>query len=156
MATSWPGNKDRPSHGVKSDSHHAGSRGGRSQRLSRVEVRPRRTHPAGVRDDQRGAITVAGLLERYMREELPALKPRTAVLYAGYTKNHVVPALGRKSARDVTFSDIAKLHRAIGAAGAKVAANRVTSFVSAVYAWAGRAGEVPRGDESGARCHAIP
>jgi integrase len=101
--------------------------------------------PAGARDDQRGAITVADLLGRYMREELPALKPRTAALYAGYAKNHVVPALGRKSARDVTFSDIAKLHRAIGAAGAKVAANRVTSFISAVYAWASRAGEVPRG-----------
>jgi integrase len=101
--------------------------------------------PAGARDDQRGAATVAELLDRYMREELPARKPRTAALYAGYAKNHVVPALGRKSARDVTFSDIARLHRAIGAAGNQVAANRVTSFISAVYAWAGRAGEVPRG-----------
>jgi integrase len=101
--------------------------------------------PAGARDDQRGAVTVAELLDRYMREELPARKPRTAALYAGYTKNHVVPALGRKSARDVTFSDVAKLHRAIGAAGNQVAANRVTSFISTVYTWADRAGEVPRG-----------
>ena len=86
--------------------------------------------PAGVRDDQRGAITVADLSIGTCGRSLPARKPRTAALYAGYAKNHVVPALGRKSARDVTFSDIAKLHRAIGAAGTQVAANRVTSFIS--------------------------
>ena len=56
-----------------------------------------------------------------------------------------MPALGAKRARDVTYSDIAKLHRAIGAKGAQVAANRVVAFVGAFYSWAGKAGEVPRG-----------
>jgi integrase len=101
--------------------------------------------PAGARNDQRAAATIADLVERYMREEVvPALKPRTAKLYAGYFRNHVVPALGTKRARDVTFSDIAKLHRGVGAAGTQVAANRVTSAVSSLYTWAGKAGEVPR------------
>lgn len=102
--------------------------------------------PAGARDDARAAATVADLMGRYLVEEVvPALKPRTANLYAQYAANHVVPALGAKRARDVTYSDIAKLHRAIGAKGAQVAANRVVAFVGAFYSWAGKAGEVPRG-----------
>ena len=102
--------------------------------------------PAGARDDQRAAATVATLAERYMAEEIrPARKPRTATLYAQYFKNHIVPALGRKRARDVSFNDVAKLHRAMGAAGAQVTANRVTSLISSLYTWAGKAGEIPRG-----------
>ena len=102
--------------------------------------------PAGARDDQRDAVTMVGLIERYLREEIiPARKARTAALYGQYFRNHVVPVLGRKRARDVTYSDIAKLHRAIGAKGVQVTANRVTSLISSLYTWAGKAGEVPRG-----------
>jgi integrase len=101
--------------------------------------------PAGTRDDQREAPTVATLAERYMAEEIgPARKPSTVVLYAGYLKNHIVPAIGRKRARDVTFSDVAKLHRAIGAKGAQVTANRVTSLIGSLYTWAAKAGEISR------------
>jgi integrase len=102
--------------------------------------------PAGARAEQRVSATVTHLMDRYLAEEVAsALKPRTARLYQGYAENHIVPALGRKRARDVTFSDVAKLHRAIGAKGTQVAANRVVTFISAFYAWAAKAGEVPRG-----------
>jgi integrase len=102
--------------------------------------------PAGARDDQRGAPTVAELVERYMAEEIrPARKPGTAKLYARYFRLYIVPALGRKAARDLTFSDIAKLHRAFGTRGAKVTANRVAALISSLYGWAAKAGEVPRG-----------
>jgi integrase len=37
------------------------------------------------------------------------------------------------------------LHRAIGARGLRVAANRVVALISSLYGWAGKAGEVPRG-----------
>ena len=40
---------------------------------------------------------------------------------------------------------MAKLHRAIGARGAQVTANRAIELVSSLYGWAGKAGEVPRG-----------
>jgi integrase len=100
--------------------------------------------PAGARDEQRGAITIASLVERYMTEEAPTLKPKTARLYAGYFRNHIVPALGNKRARNVTFTDIAKMHRAIGA-DTPVAANRTVALMSSLYTWAGKAGEVPRG-----------
>jgi len=102
--------------------------------------------PAGARDDQRAAPTIATLAERYLSEEIrPARKPRTAKLYVQYIKNHIGPALGRKRARDVSFNDVAKLHRAIGASGAQVTANRVVSLLGSLYAWAARAGEIPRG-----------
>ena len=100
--------------------------------------------PAGARDAARAAVTVADLVKRYLAEEV-TLKPRTVDLYAGYAANHVVPALGSKRAAEVTYSDIAKLHRAIGAKGTQVAANRVVAFIGGFYAWAGKAGEVPRG-----------
>src|SRR5271154_6189159 len=46
-----------------------------------------------------------------------------------YFNNYIRPALGRKRARDVTYSEVAKLHRAIGARGAQVTANRATSLL---------------------------
>jgi integrase len=103
--------------------------------------------PAGARDEQRAAATVADLVERYMAEEItPVRKPRTAALYAGYFQNHVVPSIGRKTAATLTHSDVAKLHRAIGTK-APVTANRVTSLISSLYTWGGKAGEVPRGTD---------
>ena len=101
--------------------------------------------PAGTRDSEREAPTLDAVIHRYMREEIvPAKKPRTAALYAQYFRIHVSPTLGRKRAAAISYSDIAKLHRAIGAAGAQVTANRVVSLVGTLYNWAGKAGEVPR------------
>jgi Arm DNA-binding domain/Phage integrase central domain len=101
--------------------------------------------PAGARDDQRGAPTVDAIIERYLEEEAPARKPSTARYYAKLFRNHISPSLGRKRAREVSHSDVAKLHRAIGAGGAQVTANRAIELVSSLYGWAGKAGEVPRG-----------
>jgi integrase len=102
--------------------------------------------PAGARGDERAAPTLDAVISRYMTEEIkPARKPRTAALYDQYFRNHVSPVLGRRRAAAITFSDIAKLHRAIGAAGAEVTANRVVSLIGSLYNWAGKAGEVPHG-----------
>jgi integrase len=102
--------------------------------------------PAGARNDERDALTVSMLAERYMREEIiPARKPRTATLYTQYFRNHIEPALGRKRAAAVSYSDVAKLHRAIGTSGAQVTANRAVSLLGSLYVWAGKAGEVSRG-----------
>ena len=102
--------------------------------------------PAGTRDNERAAPTVNTLIERYMAEEVrPALKPSTGKLYAKYFKNHIAPALGRKQASTISYSDVAKLHRTIGARGNRVAANRVLSLISALFNWCAKAGEIPRG-----------
>ncbi len=89
--------------------------------------------PAGARDDQRGAPTVDAIIERYLEEEAPARKPSTARYYAKLFRNHISPSLGRKRAREVSHSDVAKLHRAIGARGAQVTANRAIELVSSLY-----------------------
>jgi integrase len=101
--------------------------------------------PAGARKQERSAPTVAVIVERYLREEIePACKPATAYLYRKYFRNYILPALGQKPASAIAYSDVAKLHRAIGARGSRVTANRVASLISSLYNWAGRAGEVPR------------
>ena len=102
--------------------------------------------PAGVRDREREAPTLDAVIDRYMKEEIrPARKPRTTALYSQYFRNHVSPVLGRKPTAAISYSDIAKLHRSIGATGAEVTANRVVSLIGSLYNWAGKAGEVPRG-----------
>jgi len=108
--------------------------------------------PAGAKTERRGAVTIAELAESYLQEEVrPLKKPRTVVLYAGYLKNHVVPVLGARKALDVTPSDVAKLHRKIGAGGAKVAANRTVALVGAMYTWAAKTGFVPKNTDNPAR-----
>jgi integrase len=80
-----------------------------------------------------------------MAEEIePARKPGTTALYRKYFGNYIRPAIGAKRARDVTYSDVAKLHRGIGAR-APVTANRVVSLLGSLFNWAAKAGEVPRG-----------
>jgi hypothetical protein len=101
--------------------------------------------PAGVRDDKRAAPTLEAVAERFMAEEIrPARKPATARYYDNLLRIHILPALGSRRARELTHSDVAKLHRAIGAIGTQVTANRAVERVSSLYGWAGKAGEVPR------------
>ena len=72
--------------------------------------------PAAERRALRKAATIAQLAIRYMAEEIePARKPGTAALYRKYFNNHICPPIGARRARDVTYSDVLKLHRAIGA-----------------------------------------
>ena len=102
--------------------------------------------PAAVRDDKRAAPTLEVMAARFMAEEIrPARKPATARYYDNLLRIHILPALGNKRARELTHSDITKLHRAIGATGALVTANRTVELVSSLYGWGGKAGEVPRG-----------
>jgi integrase len=101
--------------------------------------------PAGVRDDKRAAPTLEAVAERFMAEEIrPARKPATARYYDNLLRIHILPALGSRRARELTHSDVAKLHRAIGAIGTQVTANRAIELVSSLYGWAGKASEVPR------------
>lgn len=103
--------------------------------------------PAAERQAQRGAETVAELFDAYLREYCePKLKRRTAELYAAYVRRYIKPELGTRKAEAITDSDVARLHRKIGAhkAPAKArpgAANRVLVFVSGCYSWASGEGK---------------
>ena len=102
--------------------------------------------PQGARAEHRASLTIAELGERFLTEEIaPKRKARTTELYELYLRRHVVPAIGTRKAREVSHADVAKLHRRIAAAGRKVTANRVTTFLSGMFTWAGKMGEVAKG-----------
>lgn len=97
--------------------------------------------------NQRRALAVQELVDRFMAEEIrPTRKPRTTAHYAMLFRRHVLPELGSMRAMNVTRTDVAKLHRAIGLE-TPVTANRVVVLISGLYSWAGRAGEVPEGHQ---------
>jgi integrase len=136
--------------------------------------------PARERAEQREAATVQHLAERFMAEEIgPTRKPGTvrnyrklldkhilpmfgekrardvtysdvAKLHRAYRKlldKHILPMFGEKRARDVTYSDVAKLHRATGERG-QVTANRSIELLRALFNWAVKAGELPKGHDN--------
>ena len=92
---------------------------------------------------RRGSPLVSDLIAEFMREEVkPIRKPRTADHYEALFRLHVTPTLGTKRAREVTVTEVARLHRKIGAK-AQVTANRATDLISGLYSWARRTGRVP-------------
>lgn len=102
--------------------------------------------PAAERAEARRAATLTDLSERFMDEVVAKKKPRTAKLYEGYFRVHVLPDLGSKRARDVTARDIDRLHKKIGERS-PVTANRVIMMMSGLFTWAGKGAqaEVPPG-----------
>ena len=95
------------------------------------------------RVSRRSSPTVLELSAQFMAEEVrPTRKPRTTALYETYFRLHINPVIGTKRAREVTPSDITKLHRKIGAT-APVTANRAVKLISGLFSWAGRLGIVP-------------
>ena len=73
----------------------------------------------------------------------PKRKPRTVVLFEGYVRNHIRPALGRQKAPTLTRAEVERLHRSIGQTN-PVTANRVIAFLAAAYSYGQRAGVVPK------------
>ena len=101
--------------------------------------------PAVERQRQREAPTVDEIADRFLSEEIePKRKPSTAALYRRYLGDYIRPALGTKRARDVSYGDVAKLHRALGTRGAGVTANRVVALIGTLFRWAGKAGEIAK------------
>ena len=102
-------------------------------------------NPAEERAGARNAATVAQLAERYMTEWATRhKKPRSAEEDARNLRLHILPALGRHKARDITKRDIEKLHAALsierGDDGTErptpVRANRVIALLSKMFALA--------------------
>ena len=79
--------------------------------LARVRFGEDAPHDRATR---RSSPLVADLIDEFSDEVRPTRKPRTAALYDMYFRVHVTPALGSKRAREVTSTDVGKLHRKIG------------------------------------------
>jgi integrase len=98
---------------------------------------------AGHRAILRDSPTIAELAERYLSQEIkPTRKPRTATLYEAYLRNHILPELGSTRARDLSRTDVLRLHRKVGATN-PVTANRILNFISGLFRWAAQHDEVP-------------
>ena len=102
------------------------------------------TDPAAVRAAEKSALTVAALAQRFLNEHVATkTKPRTAVEYRRLVENIIVPAFGRKRVRDVTRSDVSRLHHE--QRSAPYAANRTLAVLSKMLALAEKWGERPDG-----------
>jgi integrase len=109
--------------------------------LARVRFGEDAPHDRATR---RSSPMVADLIDEFMNDEVrPTRKPRTAALYDMYFRVHVTPALGSKRAREVTSTDVGKLHRKIGIK-TPVTANRVVALLSSLFSWGAGRGKLPK------------
>ena len=107
--------------------------------------------PAQARGEDRRSATVADLAEAYKKEAGVGRKVRTKELYESYWRLWVIPEIGTMKTKDVKRSDVARVHRKVGAdpkdggAGHPITANRVVTLLAHFYGWAGKHGFVPEG-----------
>jgi hypothetical protein len=88
--------------------------------------------PAAAHAAEKAAPTVAGLADRFLVEHAATkTKPRTAAEYRRLIETIVLPAVGRKKARDVTRADISRLHHA--RRDTPYDANRALSVLSKMF-----------------------
>jgi len=101
------------------------------------------TDAAAARYEYKRVLRFAELVEVFLAEYGPKLKPSTLIDYASALRRHAVPALGRSPADAVTVADLNRLHLRLGNHRAR--ANRVITYLSSMFSWAGAHGHVPRG-----------
>jgi integrase len=89
--------------------------------------------PLGSREQAREALTVAELVERYIKEVLPKLAPRTGREYRAMFGGWILPAIGRLKVAAVSGEDIERLHRKISAEGKLRRANAVKNLCSGLF-----------------------
>lgn len=98
--------------------------------------------PAADRKEARAAQPISELEPLYSADTNPLRKPRTVVLYAALWQNHLLPAFGKLSAREVTVGDVLRFHRAFGHRHPSTA-NRAIILLSHFFRWAQQAQHVP-------------
>jgi integrase len=107
--------------------------------------------PAQEREELKTAPTVADLAGRFMEEHASCRKPATTRLYRICWDRHIVPALGSKRVAEVSWADLAALHRTMK--GTPAMANRMLVTASKAWALAARWGWFPRDAVNPARGH---
>jgi integrase len=83
--------------------------------------------------DRRAAPTMADLCARYLKEHAELRKRmRSSRGDRSLVDCHILPAIGRRKAAEVTFADVEQLHRQISVA-APIAANRTVALLSKAF-----------------------
>lgn len=96
-----------------------------------------------VRTDKEAA-TMKVALQAFQDEHISKLKPGTVQSYTMIIKNHLQSKMGKLRVKDVSYSDVAKLHH--GMKGTPYLANRAFAVLSKFFNWCGLHGHRERGD----------
>jgi integrase len=90
-------------------------------------------------EDERAALTMGDLFDRFEAEHLPRLRPRTAQDYRELLANHIRPHFGKHTkVADVRHDDVQRLHDRVTKAGKRgrptpYNANRVLAVLSKAF-----------------------
>jgi integrase len=83
--------------------------------------------------ERRAAPTMGDLCARYLKEHAERRKrSRSCRGDRTLIERHILPAIGRRKAAEITFGDVEELHRRI-TEGAPIAANRTVSLLSKAF-----------------------
>ena len=115
--------------------------------------------PAAEAGELKASMTVAELMDAFLKDRATTLKPSTLALYGMLNHSWITARLGDVKARELTAPKVARFHAAVtegkgGKAkeegnppprGGPRAANHAFAVLSAAFAWARRLGHVPAG-----------
>jgi integrase len=97
--------------------------------LSLAEV-ARGKDPQGVKTQQRTAMTMQDVWNRFESEHLPSRKPRTQSEYSAHWSNRIAPVLGAHKCEAVTSDHIDRFHKSMRST--PYLANRVLAILSRI------------------------
>ena len=104
--------------------------------------------PLEQRNNNRAAPTVQDMFERYEKDYMPKLAPRSAQDQRSMFVKSILPRLGSKKVEDVTFNDCEALHRHL-TKDRPLRANRVIEVLRRAFNLAIRWGWLERNPASG-------
>lgn len=100
--------------------------------------------PQGEKAKQREALTVEQMADAFLTAHVGAKRRSTTKAhYEDLLRRLVLPTLGKRKAKDVTRSEIARIH--LANATTPFQANRIVAVVGSMYSFGGRHGLVPEG-----------
>jgi integrase len=98
--------------------------------------------PAKELQEAKAAKTVREALQLFQTEHVSKLKSGTIISYTAMITNHLIPKLGMLRVKDVTYSDVARLHHEMKAT--PYLANRTYGVISVFFNWCEKTGYRPR------------
>jgi len=107
--------------------------------------------PMAEIESARGAKTMADLVLRYEREQLPKNRAKTVSNYRVLINRNILPSMRHLKVAEITYSDVEELHRKVTQSGAPYQANRTLAVLSRMFSlsirWGWRMDNPARGVE---------
>ncbi|MCP5082891.1 MAG: tyrosine-type recombinase/integrase [Alphaproteobacteria bacterium] len=99
--------------------------------------------PAHNREELKKAVCFSELFEVYLAGHGPKLKSRTRQDYISGITRHVLPAIGKLKAANVTVKNVNMIH--VRLADHPHRANRIIAYMSSIFSWAAENDYVKKG-----------